>query len=53
MTAGTTPQTLLRQAPQRPALDMALSHALLLRVAEGRAGRVRIHQPAPTVAFIN
>ena len=35
MTVESVPQTLLRDAfPQRPALDMALSHALLLRVAE-------------------
>ena len=48
MTAGTTPQTLLREAfPERPALDMALSHALLLRVAEGaRPAAVRIYEPA-------
>ena len=53
MTAGTTPQTLLREAfPDRPVLDMALSHALLLRVAEGaRPGTVRIYEPGPTVAF--
>jgi lipoate-protein ligase A len=53
MTAGTTPQTLLREAfPGRPALDMALSHALLLRVAEGaRPATVRIYEPGPTVAF--
>ena len=53
MTARTTPQTLLREAfPERPALDMAVSHALLLRVAEGaRPAAVRIYEPGPTVAF--
>ena len=31
---------------------MALSHALLLRVAEGaRPATVRIYEPGPTVAF--
>ncbi|HKG63446.1 MAG TPA: hypothetical protein VKB28_05230 [Solirubrobacteraceae bacterium] len=53
MTAGTAPRTLLADAfPQRPALDMALSHALLLRVAEGtRPAAVRVYEPGPTVAF--
>src|SRR5215210_2750205 len=53
MTAGTAPRTLLADAfPQRPALDMALSHALLLRVAEGaRPPAVRVYEPGPTVAF--
>lgn len=52
MTTG-GPTHLLREAsPARPALDMALSHALLLRVAEGaRPGVVRIYAPGPTVAF--
>jgi octanoyl-[GcvH]:protein N-octanoyltransferase len=47
------PTQLLREAsPGRPVLDMALSHALLLRVAEGaRPGAVRIYEPGPTVAF--
>ena len=44
---------LLREAfPERPALDMALSHALLLRVAErARPPAARVYEPAPTVAF--
>jgi octanoyl-[GcvH]:protein N-octanoyltransferase len=47
------PTQLIRAAsPGRPVLDMALSHALLLRVAEGaRPGVVRIYEPGPTVAF--
>jgi len=46
-------QLLIREAaPGRPLLDMALSHALLLRVAEGaRPAVVRIYEPGPTVAF--
>ena len=44
---------LIREAtPGRPVLDMALSHALLLRVGEGsRPGVVRVYEPGPTVAF--
>ena len=47
------PHALLADAfPERPVLDMALSHALLLRVAEGaRPATVRIYEPGPTVAF--
>ncbi len=53
MTVESVPQTLLRDAfPQRPALDMALSHALLLRVAErARPSVVRVYEPGATVAF--
>ena len=53
MTTGTAPRTLLADAfPDRPVRDMALSHALLLRVAEGaRPGTVRVYEPGPTVAF--
>ena len=53
MTAGTVPQTLLLDGfPARPSLDMALSHALLLRVAErARPSVVRVYEPGPTVAF--
>ena len=53
MTAGTPATTLLREGfPERPALDMALSHALLLRVADGaRPPVVRVYEPGPTVAF--
>jgi octanoyl-[GcvH]:protein N-octanoyltransferase len=53
MTSGAAPRTLLADAfPQRPALDMALSHALLLRVADGdRPAAVRVYEPGPTVAF--
>ena len=53
MTTGTAPRTLVAQAhPDRPLLDMALSHALLLRVAEGaRPATVRVYEPGPTVAF--
>jgi octanoyl-[GcvH]:protein N-octanoyltransferase len=44
---------LLRQAfSERPALDMAVSHALLLRVAErARPPAVRVYEPGRTVAF--
>jgi lipoate-protein ligase A len=44
---------LIREAsPERPVLDMALSHALLERVAEGaRPAAARIYEPGPTVAF--
>jgi lipoate-protein ligase A len=47
------PHALLADAfPERPVLDMALSHALLLRVAEGaRPATARIYEPGPTVAF--
>ena len=47
------PRALLADAfPERPVLDMALSHALLLRIAEGaRPATVRIYEPGPTVAF--
>jgi len=53
MTTGTAPRTLLADAfPDRPLLDMALSHALLLRVADGdRPPAVRVYEPGPTVAF--
>jgi octanoyl-[GcvH]:protein N-octanoyltransferase len=52
MTAGGPTQLLREASPRRPVLDMALSHALLLRVAEGaRPGAVRIYEPGPTVAF--
>ena len=45
-------QTLHDAFPQRPALDMALSHALLMRVADrARPSVVRIYEPGPTVAF--
>jgi len=44
---------LLRDAfPERPALDIAVSHALLNRVATGELGpTVRLYRPAPTMAF--
>jgi octanoyl-[GcvH]:protein N-octanoyltransferase len=44
---------LYRQSfPTEPALDMALSHALLLRVARGELPpAVRVFYPGPTVAF--
>jgi lipoate-protein ligase A len=44
---------LLRDAfPERPALDIAVSHALLNRVAAGALGAtVRLYRPAPTMAF--
>jgi lipoate-protein ligase A len=53
VTAESRPRILLREGfPDRPALDMALSHALLLRVAErARPAVVRIYEPGPTVAF--
>jgi octanoyl-[GcvH]:protein N-octanoyltransferase len=44
---------LLRDSfPDRPALDIALSHALLGRVARGElAPTVRLYRPGPTLAF--
>lgn len=53
MPAGTLPAQLLREGfADRPALDMAVSHALLLRVADrARPAAVRIYEPGPTVAF--
>jgi octanoyl-[GcvH]:protein N-octanoyltransferase len=44
---------LLRDSfPDRPALDIALSHALLARVAGGDLGAtVRLYRPGPTLAF--
>ena len=44
---------LLRERfPERPALDMAVSHALLLRVGErARPPAARVYEPAGTVAF--
>jgi octanoyl-[GcvH]:protein N-octanoyltransferase len=49
----TLPTQLLRQAfSERPALDMAVSHSLLLRVAERvRPPAARVYEPGPTVAF--
>ena len=39
-------------APERPALEAAASHALLLRVARGeRDETLRLYRPGPTVAF--
>jgi lipoate-protein ligase A len=53
MTVETVPQTLLRDAfPERPVLDMALSHALLQRVADRtRPATARVYEPGKTVAF--
>jgi octanoyl-[GcvH]:protein N-octanoyltransferase len=44
---------LLRDSfPEGPALDIAVSHALLMRVARGELGpTVRLYRPAPTLAF--
>jgi octanoyl-[GcvH]:protein N-octanoyltransferase len=44
---------LLRDSfPERPALDIAVSHALLDRVAAGELGAtVRMYRPGPTMAF--
>jgi lipoate-protein ligase A len=44
---------LLRDSfPDRPAFDIALSHALLARVASGALGpTVRLYRPGPTLAF--
>jgi len=44
---------LVRDAfPERPALDMAVTHALLRRVAAGELpALVRVFRPGPTVAF--
>src|SRR5256885_1578665 len=39
-------------SPGRPALDIALSSALLVRVARGELGpTVRLYRPGPTLAF--
>jgi lipoate-protein ligase A len=39
-------------APRRPALEVALAHALLDRVSAGELrGVLRLYRPAPTVAF--
>ena len=53
MPDGSPHTTLLRVGfPDRPVFDMALSHALLERVAEGaRPAAVRVYEPGPTVAF--
>ena len=53
MTVEPVPQTLLVDAfPERPALDMALSHALLQSVADRtRAATARVYEPGKTVAF--
>jgi len=44
---------LLRDSsPERPALDIAVSHALLTRVAAGELGAtMRLYRPGPTLAF--
>ena len=44
---------LLRDSfPEAPALDIAVSHALLMRVARGEVEpTVRLYRPAPTLAF--
>jgi octanoyl-[GcvH]:protein N-octanoyltransferase len=44
---------LLRDSfPERPALDIAISHALLTRVAAGELGAtMRLYRPGPTLAF--
>jgi octanoyl-[GcvH]:protein N-octanoyltransferase len=44
---------LLRDSfPERPALDIAVSHALLKRVAAGELeATMRLYRPAPTLAF--
>jgi octanoyl-[GcvH]:protein N-octanoyltransferase len=44
---------LLRDSfPERPALDIAVSHALLTRVAAGELeATVRLYRPGPTLAF--
>ena len=34
-----------------PALDMAISQAVLEAVARGEPGALRIYRPAPTLAF--
>jgi octanoyl-[GcvH]:protein N-octanoyltransferase len=53
VTDESRPRILLRECfPDHPALDMALSHALLLRVAErARPSVVRVYEPGPTLAF--
>jgi octanoyl-[GcvH]:protein N-octanoyltransferase len=44
---------LLRDSfPERPALDIAVSHALLTRVADGELdATLRLYRPGPTLAF--
>jgi len=44
---------LLRDSfPERPALDIAISHALLMRVAAGELeATLRLYRPGPTLAF--
>jgi len=37
--------------PDHPAFDTAVSHALLLQVAEGHPGSLRLHVPGSVVAF--
>jgi octanoyl-[GcvH]:protein N-octanoyltransferase len=45
-------QVLRDSLPDPPALDIAVSHALLLRVARGELEpTVRLYRPAPTLAF--
>jgi octanoyl-[GcvH]:protein N-octanoyltransferase len=42
----------VERAPRRPALEVAVSHALVERVNEGALGSlVRVYRPAATVAF--
>src|SRR3712207_403575 len=53
VTVGSPPLTLTSERfPERPAFDMAVSHALLQRVAEGaRPATARVFEPGATVAF--
>ena len=53
MTVETVPQSSLSDAfPERPGLDMALSHALLQLVAQRvRPATARVYEPGRTVAF--
>ncbi|HEX2370683.1 MAG TPA: lipoate--protein ligase family protein [Acidimicrobiia bacterium] len=38
--------------PERPGMDTALSHAILLRASAGELGEtIRLHRPGPVVAF--
>ena len=49
---GAAPSTLLSSAPVEPALEVAISEALLVRVARGELPpTLRLYRPRPTVAF--
>lgn len=53
VSAGTAPPVELvgDRHPQRPALDIAVTHALLRAVAAGHPATARVFRPGPTLAF--